>query len=263
MGKDGGSGGETQVIPWEGARPYVRQLDQRVGALMDRPSTFFPGQTYADRDRLTTQGMQNTQQYLNEQYTPTWGMGLNALNEIYTSRDVANNPYVNNMIDSQTRLANENLMNTILPEINSGAGLSGGFGGSKYQLAQGTAIGDTSNAILDSARATQLDAYGINTQAANQALAQVPEYLQAGMVPGQTQMAFGAMNEDLAQRGIDERMARHDFRQNEPWQRLANANSILMGQNNFNSQSTAQASNPWATGAALGAGLFGMYDQYA
>jgi hypothetical protein len=261
----GGGRGDTEsktvAEPWSGAQPYVAGLDQMVGGQMYQPQQFFPGQTYAARDWNTSQGMERMKNFYNQQYQPAYNQGLNTISELQNLQNVAQNPYVNNMLDTQKNLANENLRENLLPQIASGAGRAGGFG-SKYALAQGQAVGDTNRSILDSARATQLSAWNTGVNAAGNAVNMLPQYLEAGKNPAQAYMNIGAMNEDLAQKGIDQSMAKWDFNQNEPWRRMANANAILMGQNNITNTSTPVMTNPWATGAAAASGLYGLYNQF-
>jgi hypothetical protein len=57
------------------------------------------------------------------------------------------NPYLPAQAQALTQQANNNLFNTQLPQINSGAIAAGGFGGSRQGIAQGLAIGQTNQGL--------------------------------------------------------------------------------------------------------------------
>src|SRR5574340_1608629 len=54
----------------------------------------------------------------------------------------SNNPYLDQVAQSMTALSNQNLNQSVLPGINSGAVAAGGYGGSRQGIAQGVAIGN-------------------------------------------------------------------------------------------------------------------------
>lgn len=63
---------------------------------------------------------------------------------------MAGNPYIQDQANAITQQYNNNLQNNILPSINSGAMMAGGFGGSRQGVAQGLAIGQSQQGLGNS-----------------------------------------------------------------------------------------------------------------
>ena len=63
---------------------------------------------------------------------------------------MATNPYLQDQANAITQTATQNLNNNILPGINGGAMVAGGYGGSRQGIAQGNAIGQTNEGITNS-----------------------------------------------------------------------------------------------------------------
>lgn len=77
----------------------------------------------------------------------------------------------------------------ILPQIRSGAGLSGNMGGSRAALAQGVAAGDAARAIAQGGTDFYAQQYGLGLQAAQALPAAAQSYFNLGMAPYQAQWA--------------------------------------------------------------------------
>ena len=71
------------------------------------------------------------------------------------------NPYLQDQASAISRNLTQNLQENILPSINSGAMMAGGFGGSRQGIAQGLGIGRTQQAIGDAQ--ANLYSQGYNT----------------------------------------------------------------------------------------------------
>lgn len=125
-------------------------------------------------------------------------------------------------------------------------------------------ISNNQMALAQGVADTNLGAYGQGIDAKVAASQMAPQLMQMGMLPSQTYMNMGNISEGYQQKGIDEAMNRFDFYQNEPWQRLANANAIYSGATPYAGSSSTQKvpsySNPWATAGALGMGAYGLYN---
>ncbi len=140
--------------------------------------------------------------------------------------------------------------------------------GNTYQNASNqlqNAISNNQMALSRGIADTNLGAYNTGVNAQIQALQMMPQYMELGTMPGQIYQQAGNVYEGYQQKAIDEEMARWDFAQNEPWQRLANASSIFAGAAPYASGSSTgvtsnpkSASNPWATGAGLALGAYGL-----
>lgn len=187
--------------------------------LSQTPQQFFPDQTFASMDPLQREGLQaqeaaarGMQGGIMDPSTQAWQSMLNA-------PDVANNPYVQGMLEQQANLANRNLSENMLPAIRMGHIGGGSLGSSRQGVAEGLAARGTQEALLGQAAQTQMGAYqaGLGSQA--QGVAGTPGIMQAQMMPGAMMGQVGGARRAEEQLGVDEAMARHQFAQNEPWQR--------------------------------------------
>jgi hypothetical protein len=61
-----------------------------------------------------------------------------------------NNPYLDKQAQAITSVANRNLLENIMPQVNGEASMAGQYGGSRQGIAQGQAIGRTNEAITNS-----------------------------------------------------------------------------------------------------------------
>jgi hypothetical protein len=296
MGSGGGGGGDstststvyTNADPWSGVQPYLKTLYGTTAALGNQPTKFYPGQTWANMDPLMQQGINSNLGFVNQYFPGMYNQGLNSLYNQMNAVDVGNNPYVQDMnqvsANQFTRASNQAIQdmvsqfrNGVLPSITNDAVAAGGLGGSRQGVAQGLAIqglGTNVQNMIQSGQSdlarmyaeTNLGAYGQGLQAANNAIGMMPQYSQLGLLPGQVAQQAGGIYEGYQQKAIDDAMARWDFAQNEPWQRLSNMNAIYQGATPYAQQSSttkstqpAPTSSPWATAAAAGLGAYGLF----
>jgi hypothetical protein len=184
--------------------------------------------------------------------------GDEGLRAMFGAADVANNPYVNQMLDAQARNVGDQLTRQWLPGIRQGASLAGQTGSTRQGVAEGVAIGDAAKALADATAQTQLNAYGQGLQQRTAAMAALPQMAQLGMLPGQTMQGLGQQQEQYLQRQIDEAVNRFNFYQQEPWQRLNYANAIYSGIPWNSSATSTQASGGSSKAAnALGGAMMG------
>ena len=283
----------TNADPWSGVQPQLKNLYANTEALGQTPSEFYPGQTYADMNPLTKEGIASNLGFAQNYFPGMYNQGLNSIYNQLGAVDVGNNPYVQDMnqvaANQFTRASNEAIQNMVsqfrsgvLPGITNDAVMNGGLGGSRQGVAQGLAIQGLGNNVANMIQSgqgdlanmyaqTNLGAYGQGLQAVNSALNMMPEYAQLGLLPGQIYQQAGGMFGDLQQKAIDEQQANWDFYQNEPWQRLANMNAIYSGATPYAKQSstnnsTVQQPQPQSSGlanaAAAGLGAYGLYSMF-
>lgn len=107
---------------------------------------------------------------------------------------MAGNPYLQDQANAITQQATQNLQNNILPGINSGAMMAGGFGGSRQGIAQGLAIGQTNQGITNSLASLYGNAYEGDQNRANQ------QSMQQAALASQQQIA--AMNDATQRFGL-------------------------------------------------------------
>jgi hypothetical protein len=263
MGKGGGSQQTTTVQkadPWGGVQPHLKTLYSKAGSQVNNPSTFYPGQTYADMNSLQTNGLQNQLNYATGDFQNISDNMVGGVNNLLGAADIANNPYVGNMMDQLAARSQANLTQNLLPTIRNNSISAGQMGSSRQGIAEGLALSNQ-QAGLDQANAQlMMDAYGKGLDAQTKAVGLAPSAAQLGFMPGQMTQAVGDIYQNQAQKGINEAIARHDYTQNEPWQRLGQYSSLLQGGMNFGT-TTSNTTGPSTSGSplagALGAGMAG------
>lgn len=184
--------------------------------------------------------------------------------------------------------------NDILASIRNEANMQGGLGGSRQALAEigavdkfgtdlaamyrdrlntsGNAYTDYGQSVTDMINQNQMNlgqaiaqqnlgAYMGGMDAVGTALGYLPQQANLGLLPGQVYQQAGNIFEGYQQKALDEAMARWDFYQNEPWDRMAKAGAIFGGATPYASSSTSmpgQKSDPLSTVGGLVSLGYGM-----
>jgi hypothetical protein len=242
-------------------------------------------------DPMVQQGINSNLGFVNDYFPSMYNQGTKSLYNQMNAMDVGNNPYVQDMnqvsANQFTRASNQAIQDMVsqfqsgvMPKITNDAVMAGGLGGSRQGVAQGLAVGSLGNNVRDMVQSGQTDlanmyaqtnlgAYGQGLQAAGNAVGMMPEYSQLGLLPGQVAQQAGGIYEGYQQKAIDDAMARWDFAQNEPWQRMSNMNAIYQGatpyaQGSSNTKTTqpAPTSSNWANAAAAGLGAYGIFNSF-
>ncbi len=236
----------TSSEPWSGQRPHLLDIFSRAQGLSNQPRAFFPGRTFADfaPETESALGMQTSRALAGSPFMRAAGRNL-----FETARGDflgAENPYFSAMADR--------IKGSIMPGIAAkwlGSGGAGAGMGRALGLGLGDAIGTLAFQNYGAERDRQMQAAGMAPQFANQ------DYFDIAQL-GQV----GAAREAQGQRGIDEALARHEFAQNEPYDRLAAYKALVDGNYGGSSTTTGQQfipqTNPWAQGLGLGLGALGM-----
>lgn len=244
MGKKSGGGGgggtsSQKVEPWAGQEPFLRDLYKKAErTYLDVPSSFYPGQTYANLSP-------ETQQAISQMSNPE-NMGVTD-----ASRQ--------NLIDTMSgkylyggegfNKALQAAKNRILPDIQSRYARAGRFGSGLGREAEARAIADAFASQYGNERGLQQQATLLGPQTYAQGV---------GGIAGLSRQA-GSIKEAQSQEAIDEAIRRHEFAQNNPWNRLSNYASIIYGSGSPGS--TTQTS-PYAgsrAAGALGGAIGGAY----
>lgn len=258
----GGGGSNTTVQkadPWEGVQPYLRDMYGGAAGEAGAFRGYYPGQTYAPLNAMQLAGQQGQLNYATgagRDYT-TGLLGTSM--DLMGSYDVANNPYVQDMMAANESSVMDTLTRQMLPSIGDEAVMSGQYGGTRQGVAEGIAMGDAAEALARANAQTQMDAYGRGLSAAGQQTIAAPQVYQMGAAPS---MAYSQAGDFLAQdqqRAIQEDMARYDAATGQNWEQLSRLNAILTGASNYAGMTTeGPGPNPLAGalgGAMAGAGL--------
>lgn len=257
-------GSSTQTVqqnpdPWSGVQPYLKGAYADAQELYNQGGPdYFPGKTYVNRDPLEDQAMNMRLEYANTEYPGQYQRMKGAQQDMLSAADVANNPYVNNMIDSGMRRMNQNLQENILPGIDRGAVGSGQFGGSRHGVAQGIAMRGNQEALGDYQAKLQHDAYkaGLDQRIAGTALN--PIINEAGLGQSQAVADMGAYRRGEQELALQDQMDRFAYNEQQPYANLNQYLGQLAGAP-WGSTSTGDVGGQDRTFASrAGGGLTGM-----
>ena len=260
-GKSGGGGDQqvqTEAVPWSGAQPHLQSIMSAAGSLYGQGGPgYYPGQTFAGRDPLSDQAQNLRLNYAMNSMPGQIYDAQRAQSFALNSPDAANNPYVQNMMQSNQFLANRNLQENLLPAIQSGAVASGQMGGSRQGIAQGLAARGTQEALANANAQTMMDAYGKGLGAQQGALSMAPNLMAMGMAPMDVLGNVGAYNQGIDTQALDADINRWNYNQERPWDALGRYSSIVSGNNQWGSSSTQDGGGSSPLAGALGGGLMG------
>lgn len=253
---------KSEVTPYD-----QQQLDAMLGRLRtlgQTPMEFFPDQTYAERDPRQLEAQQ-----MREQFARNMGgmvdPAMSAWQSMMTAPDVAQNPYVQGMLEQQRSQVMRGLSEA-MPSIQAGMlGVNERLGGTGQGVAAGIAGRGAMEALAQQAAQTQMDAYSQGLAQQRYGLGAAPGMARFGMMPAGILGGVGAEERAEEQRAIDEAMARHQFAQEEPWQRLQRQASLYMpmtqpfAAKTMTSKATPSALQIGSQLAGLGLAGFGMF----
>ncbi len=208
---------ETKSKPYN---PWVTdQWTKQMWGLSQTPQQFYPEQTYAEMDPLQEEALGMREQYargLGGMMAP----GMEAWRSTLTAPDVANNPYVQGMLEQQRGQVMQGLQES-MPALQANMlGVNERLGGTGQGVAEGIATRGAMDTLARQAAQTQFDAYQAGLGQQRYGLGAMPGMLQLGQMPADILSGVGATRRAEDQRAIDEDMARFDFEQQEPWRRL-------------------------------------------
>lgn len=263
-----GGGGNTTTVqqadPWSGIQPYLLGGYERLDELAGQTPTFYPGQTYAGFDpyQLQSQQMQlgaaDAMNPMIQQGNQAMAFGLNA------PMDPANNPTVQKWANAAVQPITEAYKQNVMPAIQDSAVATGGLGGSRQGVAEGIAAGNYMDAVGNTTANIYNQAYGQGLDQQARMMTMMPQQMNNMMMPGNIYGAVGGQNQQLAQMGINEDIARHNFDQNVEYDRQSQYLNTLAGTPWGGSSVTGANPNAdnemmnMAGGALAGAGLYSM-----
>lgn len=178
--------------------------------------------------------------------------------------DVNNNPAINGMIEKATRPITQQLLESTLPAIRSGAESTGNFGSSRQGIAEGLASGRASQAVGDATSNIVNSAYQQNVDAQLKALGLLPQTTNNLTTGAITTSGVGDVQQALQQALLNQRVSNFNYDQYAPFlqsQDLVNLLSGIPGGTNVTTANVPQK-NPFtsalggaATGASLGSAI--------
>ena len=232
MSKGGGGGSQTTTSePWTGIQPYLEKGYREAAGIYDQFSPqYYTGQTQAafSPDQLTAQAgvrdfaLQGAPEIMNPALSAyQYGTGSSIL-------DVANNPYVQGMAQGAAQDVFAQL-DPALAGIRQGAIQSGGYGGSRQGIAEGQALAGAADAATRAAADIYGQAYGQGLQAQQNTLGMTGDIMSAGFQPYTALAASGLDQQQREQALINDAMAKFQFEQALPYERLSQYTGALGG----------------------------------
>jgi len=194
--------------------------------LAGKPVPFFPGQTYVGPSAPTQAGV-NAGMAGAQAMMPALQTMQGNYNFLSGAADVANNPYVQAQNKSMQQQVNQNLSRNLLPQLQSNAMSVNALGSDRLGLAQGQAIGDTSQALANQVSQNNLTAYGQGLGAQQNALGQTGNVLANMMAPSQAMSSVGQQVEGYQGRALQDSMSRFAHQYQEPFSRMQNLAQTL------------------------------------
>lgn len=192
------------------AMPFATQFGSK-------PLQRFQGPTVAGFDPAQTQGQNLALGAVGDQQSLARS-GVDATNFWLSPDrfDVANDPTVQNAIQASVNPITDQLLRGALPRLRSGSIAGGTFGGSRGDLAEGTAVGEAARAAGDTASKVALSARGQNIDAQGRALGLLPQTQQATLAPATTTSGVGDVRQGQAQRELTSNVDAFNFDQYAP-----------------------------------------------
>lgn len=238
--KGGGGKSTTNVsVPKEQKDIFAKQL-QLANTLESKGElNFFPGDTLAQQSSLTGTGQQlqlgSAQQLLGNNPTLLKALegSLNAGNEI--------DPRTERLANAVTKPLEDNLVQGLIPSINSNAVQQGAFGGDRVAIERNKAREGTAEAIAAARAGVFENARIAGQQERTQALGLSPAIRNSLMTPGQQVEGIGSAQEARSQAEIDAARERFEFQQFSPTDLANRVNNLLTGIN-FGTSTTSKTS---------------------
>ncbi len=291
MGSSPPSTQTTKTEPWEGMKTVLQdRIFPRAETLGNQPLEFFGGQTFAPQSPYTTQAIHGTasraiagapverasqgyaQGMLENPYASPLGQyagGAGAAQGADTLGQFAAGGF---MGDPTLGHVQDAVMAKVLPQVDNAyldAYRTGGAGRGQELVSRFTeAYAPIAHAAHQQGLQRQYGAadalYGAGADAAGNLATAQNQLASLGPTLGALdyqnlgQLAqAGAAQEDFAQMGINEAMARHDFGQNEPWTRLGQEAQIIYGAPGGTTAFTSGRPGGGGLGGAISGGLGG------
>jgi len=256
-------GGQTSTNTIQSAEPPAFQLPFLKRVLSEAETQFdgpgpqpFAGSLVAGQSADTVAGQDALRNAANTDLVQANQQGQEALQ--FGLSDVLD-PNTNANLQESIRLGQQptidNFNRQVLPQIRSGAGDAGQFGGSRQGIAEGVAAGDLANVLQSDASRRASDAFDSGLETFNKTLAVLPQTTQLALGQGTALDAIGQQNQTQEQNLINADVFQSNQLENLDANRLAAFQQLVQGE--FGGVSNSTSTGPTAAGLSPLAGAFG------
>lgn len=244
----GGSKQTSETKPWQGVQPYFLDLFGRAQAdVANQPASFFPGQTYANFSPQTLSAFQAITNRA-QQGTPLYDQASQYASNIMGGQYLGqNNPYLAGIQQS--------LGDNIQEQVGSR------FAGAGRALGSPGEVQTFERELANAAAPFMFQNYGQERERMDRAASMLPGIQSAQQQADWQNLAalegVGQAYDTMAQRAIDEQIARYNFGQSEPYQRLQRYAELIGSGTPFMSSSQGVQVPGRGVGGAIGGGMTG------
>jgi len=211
MSGGGGSGTTVQKTELDPVQRAALEsvLSKSQAAFDQGPDQFFPGQTVAGVDPLTTQAQ-------NLAVGAAGTTGDFASNQLATANrllnlDLVGDPNTQRLADAAVKPFERRFFEEILPAISSRAVSEGAFGGARQDISESLAARDFSESALDARARVFSEANRAGIGAATSALSLAPQVAGQQLAPSQILQQVGGQRQSQEQQLIDAARERFEF----------------------------------------------------
>lgn len=229
-GKGGGGGGSSQQVQGIDPmlKPYVSYgLNEAVDLYKSGVPNYYPGQTYVSPSQQTQAALQ-AQQTRALQGNPLLPAAQQQQQNVIGGQYLANNPFFNQALAGAGGAATQQYFDAI-NQAQSGASQAGRYGSGAQENLFNRAGTTLANTLANTAGNLAYQNYAAERGRQEQAAAGAPQLAMADYADiGQLAQA-GQTAEDYQQAALQSDIARFDFEQNLPYQKLSNLLGAVYG----------------------------------
>lgn len=175
------------------------------------------------------------------------------LNKDILSAD--SNPALRSYIDAATRPITDQLMESVLPGVRSGAAGAGQYGSSRQAIAEGIASGKASRAVGDTAANIANQGYQTGLDAMTKALGLAPATQAMQTIPAATVAGVGDAQQQQRQKEIDANRYKRIYNATIPLSKAQNVTALVSGLPGGGTTTSSTGTTGLLQGALGGASL--------
>ena len=229
-GKGGGGGGSSQQVQGIDPmlKPYVSYgLNEAVDLYKSGVPNYYPGQTYVSPSQQTQAALQ-AQQTRALQGNPLLPAAQQQQQAVIGGQYLANNPFFNQALAGAGGAATQQYFDAI-NQAQSGASQAGRYGSGAQENLYNRAGTTLANTLANTAGNLAYQNYAAERGRQEQAAAGAPQLAMADYADINQLAQAGQTAEDYQQAALQSDIARFDFEQNLPYQKLSNLLGAVYG----------------------------------
>jgi hypothetical protein len=222
----GGQTSSTSMPKW--MKPYVTYgLNEAQSLYQSANPQYYPGQTWIDPSAQTQAALQATQNRA-LMGNPLLPAAQQQQQDVIGGQYLQNNPYFNQALQGAAQASTQQYYDAI-NQATSGAAGAGRYGSNAMQEQQQRAAGQLANALTNQAGQLAYQNYGAERGRQEAAAAGAPGLAQADYFDINQLLQAGQMGEGYQQNALEGDVARFNFQQNVPSQKLASYLGAVYG----------------------------------